>query len=415
MATLESSEVAPTQTENTGPAIQLFDDEKPWRERHDYLLNLGYKLRPRYAPDWKPSWKRVVPRDRDEDAIAMSFHGGIMDAQRMSDNTTVMMKVVTYDSLEFKITKLLSSEPLRNETRNHSVPLLDVLDDPLDDARRIMVLPLLRDSRSPPFASIGDCIEFVNQTLEGLCFLHEQGVAHRDCYVANIMMDARALYPKSWHPQEPVRARSGRIMTEIPQRKGVGGVRYYFIDFGVSSLSQDELTGIHGQKLAPELSNTNPYNPFRVDIWLLGSAFDYLIAEKFGNVDWIKPLIDSMTREDPSARPSVKECIEQFDAIQATITPSRRARRLHPAQPEWKLLEVIRDMRYLVSEGYWAFKPKHKPLPPFQPTKQRPDSPGSSEGGETNQQIAKPAEEVVPLSPESRATPSQPLDKTSAS
>ncbi|KAG8957996.1 hypothetical protein FRC03_009552 [Tulasnella sp. 419] len=118
-----------------------------------------------------------------------------------------------------------------------------------------------------------------------------------------------------------------------------------------------------------------------------------------------------MTREDPSARPSVKLCIEQFNAIQATITPSRRARRLHPTQPEWKFLEVIRDMRYLFSEGYWAFKPKHKPLPPFQPTEQRSDSLESSEGGEANQQIAKPAEEVVPLSPESRATPSQPLDK----
>ncbi|KAG8957995.1 hypothetical protein FRC03_009551 [Tulasnella sp. 419] len=204
----------------------------------------------------------------------MSFHGGIMDAQRMSDNTTVMMKVVTYDSLEFKITKLLSSEPLRNETRNHSVPLLDVLDDPLADARRIVVLPLFRDSRSPPFASIGDCIEFVNQTLEvsndiwKIITISSRGCVSytntivitgisRNCYVANIMMDARALYPKSWHPQEPVRARSGRIMTEIPQRKGVGGVRYYFIDFGVSSLSpQDELTDIHGQKLAPELRNT---------------------------------------------------------------------------------------------------------------------------------------------------------------
>ncbi len=28
-----------------------------WRDRYDWLQQSGYSLRPRYAPDWVPSWK----------------------------------------------------------------------------------------------------------------------------------------------------------------------------------------------------------------------------------------------------------------------------------------------------------------------------------------------------------------------
>lgn len=28
-----------------------------WRDRYDFLHNAGYQLRPRYKPDWVPSWR----------------------------------------------------------------------------------------------------------------------------------------------------------------------------------------------------------------------------------------------------------------------------------------------------------------------------------------------------------------------
>ena len=36
-----------------------------WRERYDRLRARGYLLRPRYAPEWVPSWT-VSNRDREE-------------------------------------------------------------------------------------------------------------------------------------------------------------------------------------------------------------------------------------------------------------------------------------------------------------------------------------------------------------
>ncbi|KAG8958000.1 hypothetical protein FRC03_009556 [Tulasnella sp. 419] len=344
---------------------QLLDREKPWTERHDHLLAHGYKLRPRHTPGWKASWNRIVPRDKHEDAIPMM---SLMDARRVSDNTIVVMKIVPRDSQELKITEYLSSESLRQEAYNHSAILLDVLEDPLDAKQAIMVLPLLRSASEPQFASIGDCIDFVEQMLEGISFLHDHDIAHRDCFVENMMMDGRALYPKGWHPQEVQRAPSGRKISGSPKRKSVHGVKYYIIDFGISSLSKKMVTGIRGQKRAPELSETIPYDPFKVDIWLLGSCFEYMITEKYVNVDFLKPLLDVMTQEDPLARPTVKECIEQFNNIKAKVTPLTKAQRLHPLKAEWKLVRLVRDATYLVSEAIWAMKPREKALPSFRPT-----------------------------------------------
>ena len=32
-------------------------DEVFWRDRYDWLKDAGYQLRPRYKPDWIPSWR----------------------------------------------------------------------------------------------------------------------------------------------------------------------------------------------------------------------------------------------------------------------------------------------------------------------------------------------------------------------
>ena len=53
------------------------------------------------------------------------------------------------------------------------------------------------------------------------------------------------------------------------------GARYYFIDFGISSRDQDSVLGADGQVHAPELSNFKSYNPFKLDIYILGSTYDY--------------------------------------------------------------------------------------------------------------------------------------------
>lgn len=92
-------------------------------------------------------------------------------------------------------------------------------------------------------------------------------------------MDARALYPNGWHPQSFNRDAEGNIIDYIPySRTQMGGVRYYFIDFGISSQGEDQVLGVDGQIRAPELSDTVPYDPYKLDMFLIGVTYIHLFV-----------------------------------------------------------------------------------------------------------------------------------------
>lgn len=69
-------------------------------------------------------------------------------------------------SPEVDIGKYLSTPELRSDPRNHSVPLFDVFDDPADPNSVILVIPLLRRLGDPLPESIGEVLDFIDQTLE---------------------------------------------------------------------------------------------------------------------------------------------------------------------------------------------------------------------------------------------------------
>lgn len=96
----------------------------------------------------------------------------------------------------------------------------------------------------------------------------------------NIMMDASLLFPKGFHPQEPGFAPDANGLAIERRRHQVPFPRYYVIDFGLSTWFKEEhegprlVTGKHCQdKSVPELNDTEPYDPFKVDIYTLGNLF----------------------------------------------------------------------------------------------------------------------------------------------
>ena len=55
-----------------GKLEDLWDGESWWAERQEALERAGYMLRPRYRPDWKPSWPGTnKPYDYFEDGQIM--------------------------------------------------------------------------------------------------------------------------------------------------------------------------------------------------------------------------------------------------------------------------------------------------------------------------------------------------------
>ncbi|KDQ64118.1 hypothetical protein JAAARDRAFT_27741 [Jaapia argillacea MUCL 33604] len=326
--------------------------EKKWRDRQSYLASRGYMLRPRYRPGWTPSWFGTdVDPFYCEDAIRQLLPQ-ILDATRL-DRTVVCLKRTKVHSLETEIARFLTSDSHQRDPKNHCVPILDTFSDPLEPGRAFIVMPLLRPFDDPEFAHIGEVLDFVGQTLEGIGFIHKMGVAHRDCADQNIMMDARTLYPRGWHP---IRTNCGPDgVRELPPAARIDcPVRYYFIDFGLATrfLPGDscEVVGAKGRDQdVPELSNTIPYDPFKVDIFILGHLYQTDFHDKYLGLDFLLPLIRAMTNEDPNQRPTAQAAFNSFQSVYLSIsTATSRARLRRRDEPVHE--RIYNSMRRLVGQ-----------------------------------------------------------------
>lgn len=53
-----------------------------------------------------------------------------------------------------------------DDPANHSVPILDTFMDPADDSTSYIVMPFFQSSDNPPFETVGEVADFVDQLLE---------------------------------------------------------------------------------------------------------------------------------------------------------------------------------------------------------------------------------------------------------
>jgi len=250
-----------------------------------------------------------------------------MDAVRIEDGRHVMFKKVLPEEgpHELLISELFSSPGLKGDPKNHCVPLLDVIDlsQTKPDGRKLMVMPLLRPLTKPRFQTYGEFVAFFVQISEGLRFMHERKVAHRDCTVNNIMFDPSAMYPEGYHPVQLNRSLNfqGKAKqysrTERPPR-------YYLIDFGLSRRysSRDALDQPlkGGDKSAPEHKSREPCNPFRTDVYYLGNLVRVHFMMKYHGFGFMRELVDAMTDPNPAVRPTMEEVVEKFDRIRDSLS-----------------------------------------------------------------------------------------------
>ncbi|KAH9167190.1 kinase-like domain-containing protein [Lactarius sanguifluus] len=347
----------------------LFSSELWWRDRYRDIGASGYRLRPRYDPDWQPSWK-TSRKDffTTEDGQPTLLRAG-MDATRISDGKQVMLKKVLPEEgpHELSITRYFSSPELRDDSRNHCVQLLEVIDtaDTKPD-KRLMVMPFLRPFNDPHFQTFGEFVAFFTQICEGLQFMHERNVAHRDCTENNIMLDPSGMYPKGYHPIQKNRSRNfkGRAKrytrTDRPPR-------YYLIDFGLSRryssrhVLDEPLRG--GDKNAPEHLRGGRCNPFPVDIYYLGNLVREQFLMKCNGFEFMRELVDSMTDEIPERRPTIEVVIERFDYIRDSLSTTK-LRSLISLKKDPRLFTAFRHVRHFIRTAHYiVLKKAAIPIP----------------------------------------------------
>ncbi|OCH90635.1 hypothetical protein OBBRIDRAFT_819196 [Obba rivulosa] len=323
----------------------LLSDEECWRDRFELLRSRGYMLRTRLRPGWIPSWRLSgEDPDRCEDGVVSPGRKHLIDARRVSDESLVYIKRVKTGDLESKIATYLSSEGLSGDPRNHCVPILEMFEDPDDPAISYMVMPFLRPIDEPQFELISEVLDFVDQIIEGLVFLHDHGVAHRDCAPKNLMMAADAMYPLGFHPIMYRCLPDGESVAPYLPRYKVG-VKYYYIDFGISVYIPPDkhpklVTGFLGRdREVPELSATVPYDPFKVDVFIIGNVLRKQFYEIFSNLSFFQPLIQHMTQADPTNRPTAKDASKEWENIRSRLGFVQRRWRLKPqAEPPARTL-----------------------------------------------------------------------------
>ncbi|KAF5379491.1 hypothetical protein D9615_006618 [Tricholomella constricta] len=304
------------------------EQEEFWVEHYNFLLSHGYQLRPRYHPDWVPSWIRAVqPANLNyldyEDSVQLILHADLNDAIRVQDGSKVVLKYVDRSSKETAIATALGEIA---HPRNHCVPVLALLPLPgiteLDPRNALLVMPQLIPFAMLPFCFVGEFAEAMWQFVEGLQTLHICRIAHRDACYFNLMMDGSKVVPKGSHFVRP-KSHTGilRDTIEWHTRWSVRPNKYYFIDFGLSTrymkgVELETQVGRIGQdRSVPEFAfplSPFPYNPFKLDIYQLGNAL-LTVVEQYDGLEPFLALLKPMTSQYPEDRPALSEVLSQLN------------------------------------------------------------------------------------------------------
>jgi len=164
--------------------------------------------------------------------------------------------------------------------------------------------------------SVGDLIEMIMQMLEGLAFIHDLGIAHRDAFTSNFVIQ--------WQPESMLE------MKISPSRP-----RVYLIDFEVAiefppECPAEERLGTgypsggsfgdlseYAAPRAPECASGKPYSPFKLDVWQLGTSLSNF-KTKVGPIDAV---LEAMTATDQADRPSAQEALDQIGKVYYSMPP----------------------------------------------------------------------------------------------
>ncbi|KAF8494172.1 hypothetical protein F5888DRAFT_1719176 [Russula emetica] len=306
----------------------LVTTEQWWRDRYNEIAEHGYQLRPRYHPNWQPSWLESGKDFYTVEDGQPTIMRAAMDAIRVRDNLQVMFKKVLPEEgpHELRINRLFSSPELATMSDNHSAPLLDIIELQNPEPHKLMVFPLLRPFNQPKIQTFGEFVAFFTQICQGIRFMHERNVAHRDCTANNIMLGASGMYPNGFHPTKNNRNKNFKGTAKAYTRTQRPPV-YYLIDFGLSrqyisrDVTDEPLRG--GDKSAPEHRSKRRCNPFQTDIYYIGNLVRHEFMKRCYGFEFMEDLVNWMTFDTPAKRPRIEEVLEKFALIRASLSQSK--------------------------------------------------------------------------------------------
>lgn len=242
---------------------------------NDAIVEAGYAL----------AWHHLPQGGKDKIELPFLFPDNVREAMRR-DGLPVIIKRVKYNS-EVDILAYLGS---RGGGSNHIIALLEVLKC---DTQWLIVMPKHVKLREAAHLLLtpATVYSFQKQFLQGVAFMHANGVVHLDLKPDNVVIDFG----------ERRRSRSHEATL-------------YIIDFGIAemnvtaSTTVDDVCGTRGWT-APEIQEDQSWSPILADRWACGKVLLYL-GEQINRKSGVQELVRRLMDDNPQARPPVSLVLE---------------------------------------------------------------------------------------------------------
>ncbi|KAI0374615.1 hypothetical protein BV20DRAFT_1048669 [Pilatotrama ljubarskyi] len=218
------------------------------------------------------------------------------------------------------ILKLISMGPYAFYNDNHAIPVWDFVEF---EGITFGVFPKVGFRMLEAYGywaknSVGDVVDMILQCLEALAFIHSLGIAHRDAFKDNFLIQ--------WHP-ESLKAE------HIPRSRP----RVFLTDFEVAVQFSGEtpteecvLAGYpmggsypsdikkYARAVPPEVTSGEPYNAFMLDVWQFGKSLEDFKS----TIPKIDQILETLRLPDASARLPSFYAMECLSRVVADLSPN---------------------------------------------------------------------------------------------
>ncbi|KAF8991053.1 hypothetical protein BDQ17DRAFT_1223026, partial [Cyathus striatus] len=175
-----------------------------WCNNEPWLRAAGYILCLQYHAEWITLWlvvgatKLHILSEDYKPPMCIA----LMDAIHESDGSQVILKWnnITCDPMEVFVASFFSLAPLQYNKKKHCILIYECLDMSDNSDQMILVMLFLLFFDLPPFVCFGEIVDFIQQVLEGLQFMHRHNISHCDIEGTNIISDTLPLYKVAPHP-----------------------------------------------------------------------------------------------------------------------------------------------------------------------------------------------------------------------
>ncbi|KAJ3538566.1 hypothetical protein NMY22_g5109 [Coprinellus aureogranulatus] len=235
---------------------------------------------------------------------------------RTDDGHEVMIRLSSGqgESEELKVIRRLNTPEARSDSRNYTIPILNTL---TVEGLVFVVMPRWHPLSFHPWIradSVSELFDIAEMHYEGLQFMHEKRVAHRDICPPNCVMN--------------LLCREGRTRYGLRKR---GEVHYAFIDFDASMAFPEDtdLDTVTVERLSerrPALSlhlEPGPCNPFKDDVLNLTDTLENFVRVAQPIVPEIGTFFDNILKGDYDRCPSAAEALKTLRELRANVSEAQ--------------------------------------------------------------------------------------------